>query len=456
MLLLETMDLTLTDIETVLGAQANLDSKRNCSLTISGVSTDSRTIHQGEIFFALKGDNFDGHDFIEQAFANGAVAAVVDRDIDYHSGIIIRVADTLKALGDLAQSYRKRFDIICVAITGSNGKTTTKEMTACCLESRYSVLKTLGNLNNLIGLPQNLFRLEDHHQVGVFELGMSFPGEIARLAQICEPKIGVFTNIAPVHLENMKTIEAIAAAKHELMENLAVDGLAIINSDDPILRTWIGREQRKIVTYAIDSAADYRAERIRQSEQGNEFYVAGVKFAISHIGRHNIYNALAAIACADQFGCGLESSANALAKLQPGNLRSDVFRNHGITIIDDCYNANPVSMKLAIDTLASYPAKGKKIAVLADMLELGEHEIEFHQDIGRHLNRTGIDALFAYGKLAKNYLSDFHGSVSAHYDEKEMLISDLLNYMKKGDVVLVKGSRGMALEQISKRLRGMH
>ncbi len=457
---LETMKLTISDVERVLGAEATCGDAGGSpgrfidgSIEIKGISTDSRTIGRGELFFALKGGNFDGHRFVNEAFAKGAAAAVVDRDIEDCRGNLIKVTDTLKALGDLAASFRKKFDIACVAVTGSNGKTTTKDMTAACLSTRFTVLKSSGNKNNLIGLPQNIFRLDERYRVGVFELGMSFPGEIGRLAQICQPEIGIFTNIGPVHLKNMGTIEAVAKAKYELVENMVEDGLVIINSDDPILRTWLGKSPHKIVTYGIDSSADFRAESIARTGQGFEFSIDGEKFALRYPGRHNIYNALAAVACAVSLGCEWKRLSETLGSLEPADLRSEIFQGRGITVINDCYNANPVSLKLAIETLADYPGRGRKIAVLGDMLELGPREVEFHVEIGRWLDRRKIDALFAFGPLSLRYLQEFPGRPGGHYHDKAKLVEDLLKYLKPGDVVLVKGSRGMALEGVSQAIR---
>ncbi len=460
MQILETMKLTISDVEKALTAKAVYggpaeppDRYLDGSIEIRGISTDTRTIGRGELFFALKGDNFDGHDYVNEAFAKGACAAVVDRDITIGRGMLIKVADTLKALGDLAASFRGRFDILCAAITGSNGKTTTKELTAACLSTRFTVLKTSGNKNNLIGLPQNLFRLDETIQAGVFELGMSFPGEIGRLTEICQPNIGILTNIGPVHLQNMGTIEAVARAKHELVEKMAQNGLVIINNDDPILRTWVGDLRQKVITYGIDSDADFRAESIAQTNQGYEFSLNGRRFFLRYQGRHNIYNALAALACADSLGCEWKSMSDALSSIEPSSLRSEIFRSKGITVINDCYNANPVSLKSAIETLAGFPGEGRKIAVLGDMLELGPREIEFHVEIGRSLDKHKIDAVFAFGQLSRHYFKEYHGREGSHYMDKAALIEKLQKYLKPGDVVLVKGSRGMALEDVSRALK---
>jgi UDP-N-acetylmuramoyl-tripeptide--D-alanyl-D-alanine ligase len=460
--LLEIMRLELSEVQKALDAQVTYDKVGARTFVtdptgtqFSGVSTDTRTLKSGDLFFALTGDKFDGHRFVSGAFARGAAAAVVKKNFSDKSGLLIKVNDPLKALGDLAAYYRSQFSFQCVAVTGSNGKTTTKEMMAACLRTKYRTLQTAGNFNNLIGLPMTLFGLGDSHQAAIFELGMSYPGEIKRLAQICLPQMGVFTNVAPVHLETMKTVEAVARAKYELIENLPENGVVILNTDDNIFSSWRDNIRQKIVTYGIDGKADFRAESINYTNDGiNSFIVRGIEYRINLPGKHNIYNALAAIAAAGNLGCDLKALIEPLANLRPYRLRSEVFQSNGITIINDCYNANPVSMRLAIDTLAEYPGRGRKIAVLADMLELGVQEKNYHRQVGEYLSARRVDALFAFGKLSELYIENFIGNFKMHFTDKKSLIDELQNYLRPGDVVLVKGSRGMALEEIGDNLRG--
>ncbi len=408
-----------------------------------------------DLFFALKGDRCDGHDFIGQAVARGAIGVVVSRDISVEKAVVFRVNDTLGALGDLAQFYRKRFDIKCVAVTGSNGKTTTKEMLSTCLETRYRTLKTKGNFNNLIGLPLSLLDLDDGHQVGLFELGMSVPGEITRLARICRPQVGVFTNIAPVHLETMGSVEAVAKAKYELVESLPRNGAVILNADDKYLSEWRDRIDQDVITFGLINDADFKVDEYRFSGDGlSSFFIRGVEFEINLPGICNIYNAVCAAAAAFYLGCNLESLVEPLRKMKPYHLRSEIFESDGVIFIDDCYNANPVSMKSAIDVLAEYPSKGRKIAVLGDMLELGDNQDDFHVEIGRYLNLKNIDAVFAIGKLARLYLNEPGTGENEHFNRKDKLALRLREYLQPGDVVLVKGSRAIALEEISKMFRG--
>ena len=312
-----------------------------------------------------------------------------------------------------------------------------------------SWFSTQGNFNNLIGLPLTLFNLNSSHEAGVFELGMSLSGEIARLAQICKPELAAFTNIAPVHLQTMGSIEAVAKAKYELVENLSEDGIAVINIDDDRLRNWIKAIPCRVVTYGIDRDADFRVELPDFSGAGNgRFDINGVNFEIQFPGKYNIYDAACAIASACGFGCELASLVEPLHTLKPYHLRSEILRFGRITIINDCYNANPVSMKSAIEMLMSYPGGGRRIAVLADMLELGRDEITLHEEIGEFLDRAGVEALFAFGKLANHYLVKYRGH-KEYFDDKRELSIALQKYIKPEDVVLVKGSRGMALEEVT-------
>jgi UDP-N-acetylmuramoyl-tripeptide--D-alanyl-D-alanine ligase len=460
--LLDVMKFDLSEVQKALAAHISLEnpSMRKfpydlSNVEVGGVSTDTRTIKQGDLFFALVGENFDGHKFIKDAFTKGAVAAVVNRNFVGNGNLLIKVNDTLHALGELAAYYRRRYSILCTAITGSNGKTTTKELTTACYRTKYQTLSTTGNFNNLIGLPMSLFGLDDSYQAGVFELGMNRLGQIKRLAQICQPQVGVFTNVAPVHLETMGTLEAVAAAKYELVESLPDDATVILNIDDRILAGWRKNIRQKLITYGIDNQSDFQAKSVIFYQDGScSFEVAGHKYKLSLPGKHNIYNALAAIAAAINDGCDPKALAEPLETFRPYHLRSEVFQSGGVTVINDCYNANPASMKMAIGALAEFPGKGRKIAVLADMLELGVNEKEFHRQIGECLTNNRISALFAFGQLGEKYIENFSGEFKMHFTNKSSLLDELRQYLQPGDVVLVKGSRGMALEDISDKLRG--
>ncbi len=461
MRVLELMKITSLEVREALGVEplrANTNNGLPAELvdeiSFNGVSTDSRTVNEGDLFFALIGERFDGHSFVEDALTKGAVGVVISKDIHPSRGIVFKVKDTLKALGELAKSYRRKFDIRCVAITGSNGKTTTKEILATCLETCFHTLKTTGNFNNLIGLPLSLFNLDDEYKAGVFELAMSAPMEIARLAEICQPQVGVFTNIAPVHLKTMKSIKDIAKAKFELVESLPHDGVVVLNADDKYLAGWRNLITQKVIKYSLENEADFRVESVESSSGGASlFKLKGVKYKINLPGIHNIYNAVAAIATASYFGCDLHRLVEPIANVKAYHLRSEVFESSGVIFINDCYNANPVSMRLAVDTLVNYPARGRKIVVFGDMLELGDDEKDFHVEVGEYLNFKNIDVLFAFGNLARYYLEGFKGGLGKHFREKVKLAESLKSFLRAGDVVLVKGSRAMALEEISEMFK---
>ncbi len=451
MLVTEKMKFDYDDIVKALNAES---VAALCPPGFAGVSTDSRTIKSGELFFAIVGENFDGHEFIDAAITNGAEGVVVSNDYNTSDAAVFKVSDTTRALGDLASYVRDQHDIKCAAITGSNGKTTTKELFWACMNVRFNTFKTLGNFNNLYGLPLSIFELDKSHEAAVFEIGMNTFGEIDRLAEICKPQVGVFTNVGAVHLEHLGSIEAVAKAKFELINRLPQSGVAVLNADDPILAGWIGKLNQRVITYGINSDADYNVESYAFKGDGvSEFVLNGIKYKINFYGKHNIYNAACAIAGASAFGIKAEELPGSLASVKPYNLRSEIVNINDITLINDCYNANPVSMRAAIDTLSEYPVNGRRVAVLGDMLELGKDEIKYHEGIGEYLSRKRIDALFATGNLGKHFLNNFKGEFKAHYDNKDEMIPELKSYLKPGDCVLIKGSRRIALERITEQLR---
>lgn len=461
MKVLKKMKFTCSDIQNALKVKPLGISGDRSRLSLStdevgfnGISIDSRTINKDDIFFAIKGERFDGHDHIQQAIDGGASGVVVSKDISAGDVVTFKVNDTLRAFGNLASYYREKFNFVCVAVTGSNGKTTTKEMLAACLQTKYKTHKTTGNFNNLVGLPLSLFELEHHHQAGVFELGMSIPGEMSRLAEISRPQTAVYTNIAPVHLETMGSIDAIAKEKYELVKRMPSNGTVILNIDDNFFSEWIKRIPLNTVTYGIEKNADYKVREFSIiAGKKSSFKLNGVKYQINFPGKHNIYNAAAAVAAAVHLGCSPESLIEPLRKLKAYHLRSEIFESNGVVFIDDCYNANPVSMENAIDALADYPSWGRKVAVLGDMFELGDNKEDFHVEIGWYLNLRKIDALFTYGDLSNYYLSKYQTGVKEHFNNKTELIHSLKQYLKAADVVLVKGSRGMELEEITRSFR---
>ncbi|MDP2681916.1 MAG: UDP-N-acetylmuramoyl-tripeptide--D-alanyl-D-alanine ligase [Deltaproteobacteria bacterium] len=436
---------------------------------INGVSTDSRTVNKGELFFALKGPRFDGNKFVGDVFKKGAAGAVVSseaRSYGLQFGIV-EVIDTLKALGDLALYWRERHLVPLIAISGSCGKTTTKDMIASILKNSRPIIKTEGNLNNLIGLPLTIFNLNNIHKAAVVELGISEKGEMKRLAQICKPDVAVLTNIGEAHTATLNNVEGVASAKGELFESMDDNGTAIINIDDPWLKKIAENINVKKITFSLKSKADVmlkeasvkRQEAKSSSGISASFLVMGeeIPVKLKYTGTHNLYNAAAAIAATFPLGVTKEEIMEGLyaAETMHGRMEIVTLRN-GITIIDDTYNANPLSMEAALKTLADM--EGRKIAVLGDMFELGEMSDDAHKKVGMFAQDTGIDMLFTIGvysdalvsgAMEKGMLPD---KIYKAHDKAE-LIKALNNVVKEGDVILIKGSRAAAMEEIVEGLK---
>jgi len=425
-------------------------------LTVDAVTIDSRQVPPGALFVAIKGERFDGHDFIGDALRKGAAAVVVheERPVEGRA-TVIRVEDTLTALGDIAAYYRSRFAVPVVGITGSNGKTTIKDLLASVLEQQLSVVKTEGNYNNEIGLPLTLFKLSRDTEAAVVEMGMRGLGQIRRLAQIARPTVGIVSNVGLTHLELLGSQENIAAAKGELVESLPADGLAVLNGDDPFVRGMRQKTAARSVLYGIEGQdLDLRAVDIQMTDHGCRFRIeaheTGFDVALSIPGRHNVYNALAAVAAALEIGVTVEAIQKGLAQPQLTGKRLKIYETRGYRIIDDTYNASPSSMTAALDVLAGMAMGQRKIAVLADMLELGPDSRQIHRQMGEYARIKGIDHLYAYGDLGRAYVEGFGESEgrSGYFNAKAQLIAKLQEMIRPGDVVLVKGSRGMKMEEI--------
>ncbi|MBI2876389.1 MAG: UDP-N-acetylmuramoyl-tripeptide--D-alanyl-D-alanine ligase [Candidatus Tectomicrobia bacterium] len=469
--------LTLGEIAYITGGKI-LQGRED--LPVEGISTDSRTVQPGELFWVLTGERFDGHHFIHEALEKGAAGVILSRPEDFPAGpengppsraagalpACLWVPDTLKALQELAHAYRKRFDIPVVAITGSNGKTTTKELTASVLAQHFKVWKTQGNFNNLIGLPLTLLGLSAHHQALVVEMGMSRPGEIARLCQIAAPTLGVLTNIGTAHLEFLGSVEAIQRAKGELVQALQADHLLVINADDlRVVELGQGFAGRTL-SFGIHTRADLQAREVQ------ELGLAGTRFRLRigeeevpiHlplVGLHNVYNALAAAAVGHGLSVGLSEIREALEgfsgikmRMQPHRLWNEVI------LINDCYNANPNSMKAAIRTLARLdPPGGRSFLVMGDMLELGPRGEALHREIGRFVVEQKIDILITVGERARLAAEEAMG-LGMNGDRVQICSSHeegaraLLARLKEGDRVLVKGSRGLAMERLIHQVLG--
>jgi UDP-N-acetylmuramoyl-tripeptide--D-alanyl-D-alanine ligase len=421
-----------------------------------GYSIDSRTIQRGELFFAVKGERFDGHDFVEAVLKNGASAAVVRKDQVTRYGAekrLLAVDDTLVALQTLATAVRKLWGKPLVGVTGSAGKTTTKEAIAHVLASRFRVLKSEGNFNNHFGLPLMLLKLEPEHDVAVIEMGMSHAGEIRALAKIAQPEIGVVTNVAPVHLEFFDSIAGIARAKYELVESLPASGTAILNADDDYVSQF-GRDFKgKVLMYGTRATADVRAENvIARGAQGSEFDVVTVGCRehahLPLIGEHNVLNALAAVAVSLARGVKLADAVAALATLAPADKRGEVVQLGNITVINDCYNSNPTALQAMVDALAAMKA-GRRIVVAGEMLELGPAGAEMHRSAGQHLAEKKIDMLLGVRGLAQSMVQGAHdaGAQAQFVETPEEAGEWLARETKDGDVVLLKASRGVKLEK---------
>ncbi len=419
-------------------------------------SIDSRTIQPGELFFAVKGERMDGHDFVQQALDKGAVAAVVRKDELARYAVktqLLAVPDTLVALQTLGAAVRRLWAKPLIGVTGSTGKTTTKEAIAHVLSSRFRVLKSEGNFNNHFGLPLMLLKIEPEHEAAVIEMGMSHRGEIAALAKIAQPEIGVVTNVAPVHLEFFKSVAEIARAKYELIEALPAGGTAILNADDEYVSQF-GRDfHGKVVRYGLRATADVRAENIEsRGAAGSTFdVVAGScrePASLPLVGTHNIYNALAAVATGMERGLSPYEATRALATLAPADKRGAVVQVGNITVINDCYNSNPTALNAMVDTLAAMPAK-RHIVVAGEMLELGPSGEELHRRSGRHMAEKGIDILIGVRGLAKPMVeAASHAGIRAEFVATPEEAGEwLVRETREGDVVLLKASRGVKLER---------
>lgn len=427
---------------------------------VDNVVTDSRKLTKDCLFVPLVGEKFDGHDFIENAFAGGAAASLTAKDVPTspEGAVIIRVEDTLRALQQIAAHYRGLFPVSVVGLTGSVGKTTTKEMTAAVLDRKYRTLKTEGNFNNEIGLPLTVFRLNDSHQTAVLEMGMSGFGEIDRLSAIARPDLAMITNIGMSHIELLGSQENIYRAKSEILQNVKPGGTVVINGDDAILRAHKEEIGHRVYTVGKNEDCDAVASQVRSNEESVRFTFSGFgrRFeAVLNIpGEHNVYNALFAIAAGIHFGVEDAEIVRALADFRPAGMRMDMISCNGFTIINDCYNAAPDSMKAALKVLSAY--EGKKIAVLGDIACLGEYSRKAHLGVGA-LAAEAADELFTVGEQARMiaqgaYEAGMDSAKIHSFGEVAELLPELPAALESGCHVLVKASRVMELERVTKFL----
>lgn len=446
------MNLSVTEIANALGT--SIDSEK----VINRVSIDSRDVDANTLFFAIKGDRFDGHDFINDVVEKGVGAVVCHQPVEC-SVPVIMVEDTKTALLDLASYYKSTFtDLKLIALTGSVGKTTTKEMVACVMAQNGETLKTEGNFNNEIGMPRTLFRIEDSTKNAVIEMGMDGFGQISDLTRCARPDCAIITNIGVSHIEILGSREGILKAKLEILEGLTKGSSLFLNGDNDLLSS-VKNDDYNIVFFGIENKnCDILAEDIKEIGLSTEFVaVKGdirQKIAIPTVGIHNVYDALSAFAVGLHYGVLPEKIAEGLKSYVPSGMRQRIREAGGITVIEDCYNASPDSQKAGLNSLCRI-AKQRKIAVLGDMLELGEYSEEAHRTVGEYAAECGVDLLYTFGKESE-YMADSaknSGMKSVcSFTDKGELTEALLGEIKAGDTILFKASRGMRLEEIFEKI----
>jgi len=433
-----------------------------------GASIDTRTMTEGNLFFCIRGDRFDGHRFIDNAIEKKAAGIVLSENCNtppFQAGpsgdrfpFFIKVDDTLAALQEFAQKARKNSSVRVVAVTGTNGKSSAKEMIASVLEEKFKTLKNKGNLNNHIGLPLTLMELEDDHEIAVLEMGMSAEGEIRRLTEIAQPDIGLITNISPAHLEQLKTLKNVQKAKGELFQALRPKDLAIVNADDPLVVELAENLVAKKITIGIENPADIWADNIRPGKNAGfhfQLHIQGkaIEVELPFLGRCNIYNALTAFAAGSALGMQAEEMKTGLRRCRLPSQRQEFFEKDGVKFINDAYNANPQSMREAIKTLESFQTSGNKFFVMGEMLELAGLAQSEHSKIGKEIAASRIDFLVTVGEMpqlaAQSALND--GMKADHvsaFEDVESATSYLKEHVVAGDCVLVKGSRGARMERV--------
>jgi UDP-N-acetylmuramoyl-tripeptide--D-alanyl-D-alanine ligase len=433
---------------------------------IGRIAIDSRGIGPGDFFVAIRGERFDGHDFVAQAFEAGAIGALVDRVVPAPAGrLVIEADDTTPALQAIARDVRRRSGARVVAITGSAGKTTTKEVCAELLSARYEVFRNKGNLNNHIGLPLSLLELRAGPEVAVVELGMNHPGEISTLVGIAEPEVRVWTNVGDAHIGFFDSAEAIADAKAEILEGAARDAVLVANADDARIMSRVSRFAGRTITFGVDREADVRASAVEaRGLEGVTAVVStpagGFRLESPLLGLGNLSNVLAAIAVAVTLDVPLEAIPARVRRLAPAHHRGELLRlPGGVTLIDDSYNSSPAALKRSLDIVAAARGSARKVAVLGEMLELGSHASRLHGECGAAASRAGLDLLLVVGPAAAADLASAarHAGMPApsviHVPDREAAAAETLRLVRPGDLVLVKGSRGIGLDQVVERLK---
>jgi len=420
---------------------------------VAGVVRDTSQIEKDYLFVSIKGARYDGHDFCQQALDNGALACLCEKEVSIN-GPYVLVNSTLEAMKALGEYYRSLFDIPVIGITGSVGKTTTKEMTHAVMSAKYKTLKNEGNLNNEIGVPLTLFRLDDSYEAAVIEMGMSDFGEISRITAAVKPDVAVISNIGVSHIENLGSREGILKAKLEILESMKADAPVILNGDDDMLATACAGAH-PVTYYGIENEnCKFKAIEITSKESGTDLAVGFIggsaRVSLPYSGRHNVYNSLAAVAAGSFFGIEVETALEALKNYVPAGMRQRINKKFGITFIEDCYNASPDSQAAALSVLGEMKAE-RRIAVIGDMLELGAVSEKSHYDVGVKAAENGIDILCTYGErslLAAKAAAENGVKEVYNFDDKEKLSAHLAALIKENDAVLFKASRGMKLEDV--------
>ncbi len=438
--------------------------KGDKNFQIRSISIDSRSIKKGDLFIAIKGENFDGHDFIGNAIKNGASGIILSSlspDTQNSVSVIIKVGDTLKALQDLAKYYRGKFDIPIVGITGSNGKTTVKDMTESILSQKLRITGTIGNYNNQVGVPLTVFRLSKDSEVGIFETGISSYTEMENLGEIICPDIAVITNINIAHMQYFKTVKNLVNAKAKLLDFVPKEGVAILNADDKYFSFLKASAKCRVISFGIKNKADVMAKDISLLSTGTKFLLNdAVKITLPVPGIHNVYNALAAASVSLQFSKDINLIRDGLRNFKPPKMRMQTIKVKDITVINDAYNANPASTRAALEVLGNINSKGRKVFIFGNMLELGACEVSEHKKIGKLVLESQIDIFITIGKLAGLSAvtaeeNGLNGNKIFSFENTEKVEEKLLSILESNDTLLLKGSRAMHLENILEILKGL-
>lgn len=448
--------LRLTDIIENINAKSDYSGE----LVITGVSTDTRTIQKGDLFIALVGDKFNGHDYVSVAEKNGAAAVICCEEVETSLPVLM-VDNTLLAYHRLASYYRTLLDIKIVAVTGSNGKTTTRDMIKTVLSSKYRVFSTAKNFNNEIGLPNTVMQLDDSYEIAILEMGMNHLGEISRLTNIAKPDVAVITNVGKAHIGNLGSQENILKAKLEILEGLKNDGFIIFNGDDKLLSAADTGDFEKAFISIDSERGTLRAKNLTPVNGKTEFTVeySGREFKgfIPVLGKYNVLNSLEAMMCGLHFGIDIKTAFSALENYQSVSMRCESEEINGIIFVKDYYNSSPDSARVALEALSSYTKGGKKIALLGEMLELGEFSEKEHKNLGEMCVKNKIDFSFFVGDDYKAFKEGMKDNSKAYpKEEKEKMIEEIKEFSKTlstGDAVLVKGSRGMKMEEVFEALK---